>query len=196
MALSASEVVLDSLRIGDAGWLIQRHAELYSTEAGFDATFEPLVARILADFLDHHDPARERGWIARAGGHHVDMALQDQRPALGRFGPKRADDRPRAGKVVHDGAEPAERLQVLRVDRPFVHGEAALPHRRRHEVLRRRLLAPRGGDGDEIGQKARLRLEPCGHRRADRRLRRLIKHHHASDFGAALRRFAPCPDKC
>ena len=71
MALSASEVMLDTLRIGDAGWLIQRHAELYAAEAGFDASFEPLVARILADFLDHHDPARERGWIARAGGRRL-----------------------------------------------------------------------------------------------------------------------------
>lgn len=67
MSVSASEVVLDALRIGDAGWLIQRHGELYAEEAGFDATFEPLVARILADFLDAHDPLRERGWIARAG---------------------------------------------------------------------------------------------------------------------------------
>ncbi len=67
MGLSASEVVLDDLRIGDAGWLIQRHAELYAEEAGFDASFEPLVARILADFLENHDPTRERGWIARAG---------------------------------------------------------------------------------------------------------------------------------
>jgi GNAT superfamily N-acetyltransferase len=67
MDVSASEVVLDRLRIGDAGWLIQRHAERYAVDEGFDATFEPLVARILADFLEHHDPARERGWIARAG---------------------------------------------------------------------------------------------------------------------------------
>jgi GNAT superfamily N-acetyltransferase len=45
----------------------QRHAELYAADEGFDATFEPLVARILADFLEGHDPTCERGWIARAG---------------------------------------------------------------------------------------------------------------------------------
>jgi GNAT superfamily N-acetyltransferase len=71
MAVSASEVRLDDLRTGDAGWLVMRHAELYAREAGFDATFEPLVARVLADFLDHHDPARERGWIARAGARRL-----------------------------------------------------------------------------------------------------------------------------
>ncbi|MBF9060677.1 GNAT family N-acetyltransferase [Rhodobacterales bacterium HKCCSP123] len=67
MALSASDVVLDGLRIGDAGWLVMRHAERYAADEGFDASFEPLVARILAGFLEGHDPARERGWIARAG---------------------------------------------------------------------------------------------------------------------------------
>jgi GNAT superfamily N-acetyltransferase len=67
MPISASDVVLDDLRIGDAGWLIMRHGEAYAADEGFDASFEPLVAHILADFLDGHDPARERGWIARAG---------------------------------------------------------------------------------------------------------------------------------
>jgi GNAT superfamily N-acetyltransferase len=80
MAVCASEVVLGGLRIGDAGWLIQRHAELYAEEAGFDATFEPLVARILADFLDGHDPARERGWIARAGDRRLGSIFCVQGP--------------------------------------------------------------------------------------------------------------------
>ena len=60
-------VDLTPLHPGDAGWVIARHAELYAAEAGFDATFETLVARIVADFLASHDPARERGWIARRG---------------------------------------------------------------------------------------------------------------------------------
>jgi len=80
MAVSASEVVLEGLRTGDAGWLIQRHAELYAQEAGFDTTFEPLVARILADFLDTHDPARECGWIARAGDRRLGSIFCVQGP--------------------------------------------------------------------------------------------------------------------
>jgi len=63
----ASNVALTGLRPGDAGWLIQHHAELYTRDEGFDESFEPLVARILADFLQTHDPACERGWIARRG---------------------------------------------------------------------------------------------------------------------------------
>jgi GNAT superfamily N-acetyltransferase len=63
----ASEVVLRPLAIGDAGWLVQAHAEHYAREEGFDQSFEALVARILADFIDHHDPAVERGWIAWSG---------------------------------------------------------------------------------------------------------------------------------
>lgn len=65
MPVSASDVTLDGMRPGDAGWLIMRHAELYAAEAGFDASFEPVVARILADFMEAHDAAAERGWIAR-----------------------------------------------------------------------------------------------------------------------------------
>jgi DNA-binding MarR family transcriptional regulator/GNAT superfamily N-acetyltransferase len=64
----ASDAVdLTPLRLGDIGWLTQQHAEGYARDEGFDGTFEPLVARILADFADGHDPACERGWIARAG---------------------------------------------------------------------------------------------------------------------------------
>lgn len=60
-------IELRDIGIGDAGWLIQQHAELYAAEEGFDATFEPLVAEILADFLRNRDPACERAWIAWRG---------------------------------------------------------------------------------------------------------------------------------
>lgn len=63
----ARDVLLDGLGPGDAGWLVMRHAELYARDEGFDVSFEALVARILADFIETHDPAVERGWIARAG---------------------------------------------------------------------------------------------------------------------------------
>lgn len=62
------EITLRDLRIGDAGWIIARHGELYAAEEGFDASFEALVAEIMADFIRNHDPACERGWIAEQDG--------------------------------------------------------------------------------------------------------------------------------
>ena len=66
-ALDPATVQLRALEPGDAGWIIGRHAALYAADEGFDATFEALVAEILAAFIRNHDPARERGWIAVRG---------------------------------------------------------------------------------------------------------------------------------
>ena len=67
MMINPTDVTLRDIRIGDAGWLIQRHGELYAENEGFDATFDPLVAEILVDFLRTRDTATERTWIAVAG---------------------------------------------------------------------------------------------------------------------------------
>jgi DNA-binding MarR family transcriptional regulator/GNAT superfamily N-acetyltransferase len=56
---------------GEYGWVIQRHGALYAREHGFDTSFEALVAKIVAEFADHHDPARERAWIAALHGDPV-----------------------------------------------------------------------------------------------------------------------------
>lgn len=53
---------------GDLGWVVMAHGELYSKEFGWDTTFEALVARIVADYADNHDPAREAAWIAEFDG--------------------------------------------------------------------------------------------------------------------------------
>ena len=55
----------------DADWVVARHGVLYAQEAGFDASFEALVAEIVAGFVTSHDPARERGWIAERVGRRV-----------------------------------------------------------------------------------------------------------------------------
>ena len=55
----------------DAQWLIDRHAELYALEEGYDASFQQLVAQIIAEFLEGHDPACERGWVAILDGKRV-----------------------------------------------------------------------------------------------------------------------------
>jgi DNA-binding MarR family transcriptional regulator/GNAT superfamily N-acetyltransferase len=60
---------------GDAGWIIHRHGVLYANEYGFDETFEALVADILARFIQHHDPKRERLWIAEQDGERMGSVL-------------------------------------------------------------------------------------------------------------------------
>ncbi|MTE13954.1 bifunctional helix-turn-helix transcriptional regulator/GNAT family N-acetyltransferase [Nocardia aurantiaca] len=61
-------VVLREPRPGDHGWVIQRNAVLYAEEFGWNGEYEALVAKIVADWLNSHDPQRERAWIAEYGG--------------------------------------------------------------------------------------------------------------------------------
>jgi DNA-binding MarR family transcriptional regulator/N-acetylglutamate synthase-like GNAT family acetyltransferase len=60
---------------GDLGWMVQRNAAVYAAEYGWDQSYEVLVARIVADFGQHRDPARERAWIAELDGEPVGCVL-------------------------------------------------------------------------------------------------------------------------
>jgi DNA-binding MarR family transcriptional regulator/GNAT superfamily N-acetyltransferase len=53
---------------GDFGWVVFRHGAIYADEYDWDHTFEALVARIVADYIEQHDAARERAWIATVNG--------------------------------------------------------------------------------------------------------------------------------
>lgn len=51
-------------RPGDIGWMIQKHGELYTSEYGWDGSFEALAAEVGMQFLRDFDPRRENAWIA------------------------------------------------------------------------------------------------------------------------------------
>ena len=58
-------------RPGDMGWVIHRHGEVYDHEWGWGEGFEALVAEIVVKFMAHHDPKRERAWIAELDDERV-----------------------------------------------------------------------------------------------------------------------------
>jgi len=53
------------------GRVVSLHGALYAKEFGYDATFEALVAEIVANFIRGFDSKRERCWIAEKGAQVV-----------------------------------------------------------------------------------------------------------------------------
>jgi DNA-binding MarR family transcriptional regulator/GNAT superfamily N-acetyltransferase len=92
---------------GDLGWVVARHGALYAEECGWDARFEGMVARIAADYVEHHDPAREAGWIAEMDGRPVGsvFCVDARLDAL--------DAGAAAGETVHAGTA---KLRLLLVE--------------------------------------------------------------------------------
>ena len=97
--------LLKAPRPGDMGWVVQRNAAVYAEEFGWDSSYEALVARIVADYVDNRDPEAEGAWIAEVDGarrlrvlrarerHHREAAAA----AGGTVGPGPRDRRPSGG---------------------------------------------------------------------------------------------------
>jgi DNA-binding MarR family transcriptional regulator/GNAT superfamily N-acetyltransferase len=78
-APASTGFVLRAPRPGDLGWIVQRHGALYAQQYGWDESFEALVARIVADYAEHHDPRREAAWIAEVDGEPAGCVLCTRR---------------------------------------------------------------------------------------------------------------------
>jgi DNA-binding MarR family transcriptional regulator/GNAT superfamily N-acetyltransferase len=75
----AQPYLIRALRSGDLGWVVSRHGVVYAEEYAWDETFEALVARIVADYVDHHVAGRENAWIAELDGEAVGCVFCVQR---------------------------------------------------------------------------------------------------------------------
>ncbi|ANB57498.1 FR47-like family protein [Anoxybacillus sp. B7M1] len=60
---------------GDMGWIVHKHGALYAKEYGWNEQFEALVAQIVADFINHYNPDKERCWIAEMNGDIVGSVM-------------------------------------------------------------------------------------------------------------------------
>ncbi|WP_420033766.1 bifunctional helix-turn-helix transcriptional regulator/GNAT family N-acetyltransferase [Streptomyces sp. cg28] len=72
---------------GDLGWIVARNGAVYAAEFGWNTEYEGLVARIVADFAQDHDPHLERVWIAELDGRPVGcvMCVRDEAPGTARL---------------------------------------------------------------------------------------------------------------
>lgn len=60
--------ILRPARPGDYGWVVSRHGALYAEELGWNQAIEAYCARVVADYVEKHDPQRENAWIAEVDG--------------------------------------------------------------------------------------------------------------------------------
>jgi DNA-binding MarR family transcriptional regulator/N-acetylglutamate synthase-like GNAT family acetyltransferase len=64
-------ITIRAYRVGDVGWAIERHGQLYADEFGWNEEFEALVATLFARFATKHDPATEQFWVAEVDGERL-----------------------------------------------------------------------------------------------------------------------------
>lgn len=68
-------IIREASAAGDLGWMIMAHGEVYAREYGWNASFEALVARILADYANGNDRDRARAWIGEVDGRRAGCVM-------------------------------------------------------------------------------------------------------------------------
>ena len=63
-ALRKPMIVVRPYGIGDVGWAIERHGQLYADEFGWNEEFEALAAALFAKFATQHQAGAEQFWVA------------------------------------------------------------------------------------------------------------------------------------
>jgi DNA-binding MarR family transcriptional regulator/ribosomal protein S18 acetylase RimI-like enzyme len=63
-----ADVIVRSHRVGDIGWVVQRQAQLYAEEYGWNGEFEALLAEIGSDFIRNFRAGSDFCWIAECAG--------------------------------------------------------------------------------------------------------------------------------
>jgi DNA-binding MarR family transcriptional regulator/GNAT superfamily N-acetyltransferase len=93
--VAPADVEVRPHRVGDIGWVIQRQAQLYAEEYGWNGEFEALLAEIGSDFIRNFRPGGDFCWIAERQGTRLGAVF-----------------------LVHDPDDPeAAKLRMLHVER-------------------------------------------------------------------------------
>jgi len=71
----APKVELRDPRPGDLGWVVERNARVYADEYGWNWRIEAECAEIVARFVEHFDPEREKAFIAERAGERLGCAF-------------------------------------------------------------------------------------------------------------------------
>ena len=63
--------IRDTLRSGDAGYIIYMHGWIYKKEQDYSTVFEGYVAQTFYEFLQSYDSGRDHLWVAEYDGQIV-----------------------------------------------------------------------------------------------------------------------------